>query len=551
MTGHFCLMWVLGISAFADVKANAAITPTNEGIARVLGMWNKPDAPGMTWVVVSNGAVIQQGAFGLANLENHIPITTATRFNIGSMSKQFTALAVLKLERQRRLSLDDDIRRFVPELPDYGVNLTLRHLLHHTSGLQEWDQLIHLAGWRLDDVFTHQNVLSIIKSRKELNFKPGEQFSYSNSGYSLLATLVERVTGVPFADWMKTNVFAPLGLEGAVVHDNPGMLIERRAESYLPAGGGRFRRLTDNGTMLGSSSIYCSPEEFAKYLQAFDDPRRTNELARLTETSPLNNGQKNNYAGGVELGSYKGLTTISHGGIWAGFRAFMVRFPEKHLSIALFSNHGSVDPERIVFQLADAVLQKALDSVKETRQEIDLDTAALDACVGQYQLAPGLIITITREDNHLMSQATGYPKEPLFAESPTKFFFKVEDSTISFVPNGSGVSHLILNRQGQIMQATRMEFSPPSTKDLLDFVGSYFNDDLETSYTMQVKHTRLLISHARHGDIELTPAGVGTFTADQWWLGQVTFSRDERKVVTGFQVTGGRIRPVLFRKKIT
>jgi CubicO group peptidase (beta-lactamase class C family) len=521
-----------------------------ERVAKVLEEWSKPDAPGAAWIVVSDRQVIAQGAFGIANLEQRTPITAATRFNLGSMSKQFTALAVLRLEKEGKLSLDDSVHRWLPELPDYGKTITLRHLIHHTSGLQDWDQLLHLAGWRLEDVITNEQVLRIIRVSKELNFEPGERFAYSNSGYSLLAAVIERCAREPFSVWMTANVFQPLGLDGACVQDDVGMVLPQRAESYLAAGGGHFRHIPDNAAILGASSIYCSIEVFTKYLEAFDDPRRSELLARQTELAALNSGGANSYACGVELGHYKGFATVSHGGGWAGFRTLMLRFPERKLSIALFSNHGSIDPAPLVSQIADIYLGiESAISAKTARHEIELESSVLNRYVGQYELAPGLIISITKEGNQLMSQATGFPKEPLFAESKDAFFFKVEKSTMKFVEENAGVSRLVLNRQGQEMQARRMKLAPPSMEALAEYLGDYVNPDLETKITVRVQNGHLVASHIRHRDIELISTGVDTFAGDQWWLGQLIFKRDHEKRVIAFQVPGSRIRSVLFTRR--
>jgi CubicO group peptidase (beta-lactamase class C family) len=526
----------------------AAATESSDKVANLVSIWNKAGAPGLAWVVISNRLILEQNQFGLANLEQGTPITSKTRFNIGSLSKQFTGFAVLKLAREGKLSLDQDIRATIPELPVYPQKITIRHLLHHTSGLQDWDQLLHLAGWELDDVITHEQLFHLIKSRDELLFPPGEKFLYSNSGYTLLATAIARATGREFGEWMSQNVFEPLGMRDAVIQSRSGTIIERRAASYENAGNGKFRQRIDNAAALGSGSVYCSIEDFAQYLQAWDDDALGRGLERLLEREPLSDGGANDYAFGLELGKYKGRSTIGHGGAWAGFRAFMLRFPEKHLSIALFSNHGSVDPWPLVSSMAAIYL--GLDETNApriARRELELDSATLDAYVGQYELAPGLVMTITKENGHLASQATGFPREPLFAESRTNFFFEVEDSTIAFVAGQNGlVSHLILNRQGNLMEAKKNAPFTTTPEILREYLGDYFNHDLNATYQIRLRDGALVAVHSRHSAIPLLPAERDKFSGGEWWFGEVAFRRDRESRLSGFEIRGSRIKPVWF-----
>jgi len=545
----FCLSFLSALLAFASPAA--ASNPRIERIDSLLHDWNRPEAPGLVWAVVSDGKVVGSGAFGLANLEQQTPITLATRFNIGSISKQFTALAILQLAADKKLSLDDDVHRYVPELPNYGKTITLSHLIHHTSGLQDWDQIIHLAGVRIDDVMTHPQVLRLICGRKELNFPPGDKFGYTNSGYSLLATVVERVTRASFASWMRVHVFQPLDLNEMCVQDKDDLEIPHRAESYMAAGTGNYRHIADKTAILGASSIYCSMDEFVRYLQAFDDLQRAKMLKPLEEKGTFNGGELNPYACGVVIGEHQGLRSISHEGGWAGFHTYMLRIPEKKLGVALFANHGSIEPGSLVSQIADVYL--GVDTVlppPATRREIPLEAVTLDRYVGDYALSPSLVISITREGGHLMSQATGHPRETMFAESQETFFFKVENSTISFVSDEKGaVSYLVLNRQGRTMEAKRIVFPELPAETLAEYAGDYVNDELGSQFTVRAKGGRLVLSHPRHGEIELTPTAVDRFNGDEWWVGETIFKRNAENRVESFEVPGSRIQAVRFTKR--
>jgi CubicO group peptidase (beta-lactamase class C family) len=537
-------------AAFLAMHPAKGSDPKGERVETILREWHKPDAPGLAWAVVFDGKVIGQGAFGVADLEHRVPITSATRFNIGSMSKQFTALAVLQLAKEKKLALDDDVHRFVPELPSFGQKITLDQLIHHTSGLQDWDQIIHLAGIRLDDAITHAQVLKLICGRKELNFLPGAEFGYTNSGYSLLATVVERTTREAFARWMRAHVFQPLGLGEMYVQDRETAAMADRAESYVAAGTGTFRHIPDKTAILGASSIYCSMDEFVKYLRAFDDPARAAGLNDLTNKGRFNGGATNSYACGIYVGEHKGLTALSHEGGWAGFHTFMLRIPEKKLGVALFSNHGSLEPGSLVSQIADVYL--GVDSIqppRAARQEIAVDAETLDRYVGDYALSPSLIISITRDGDHLLSEATGHAREMMFAESKETFFFKVENSTITFVVDEKGLSsHLVVNRQGRTMEARRIVFPALSSEALGDYAGDYVSDELGSRFTVRAKGGGLCVVHARHGEIGLTATAPDHFTGDEWWLGQVIFQRNAENRVVAFAVPGSRIQPVRFTR---
>jgi hypothetical protein len=319
----------------------------------------------------------------------------------------------------------------------------------------------------------------------------------------------------------------------------------------VAAGRGTFRHIPDKTAILGASSIYCSMDEFVKYLQAFDDPGRASRLTDLTKKGTFTGGATNSYACGIYVGEHKALTAISHEGGWAGFHTFMLRIPEKKLGVALFSNHGSIEPGSLVSQIADVYLGiETIEPPPSARREIALDAATLDHYVGDYALSPSLIISIVRDGNHLTSEATGHARERMFAESNETFFFKVENSTITFVPDGQGaVSHLIVNRQGRTMEARRIVFPRLSNETLAEYAGDYFNDELGSHFAVQRKDDHLVLAHARHGEMPLTPTAVDCFNGSEWWIGRVLFKRDTRNHVTSFEVPGSRIKPVVFCRK--
>lgn len=234
-------------------------------VDRLFTPWDRPDSPGAAVLVMRGDEILYRHGYGSAQLEYEIPITPATVFHIASISKQLTAFSIHLLEQQGKLSLDDDVRRHVPEVPDFGKTITLRHLIHHTSGLSDQWELLILGGWRMDDVITHDQIMTMVRHQRELNFDPGEEHLYCNTGYTLLAEVVHRVTGQSFRDWTQANIFEPLGMTSTHFHDDHEMIVKNRAYSYQPDGDG-FKKSVLSYANAGATSLFTTVEDLAKWI---------------------------------------------------------------------------------------------------------------------------------------------------------------------------------------------------------------------------------------------------------------------------------------------
>lgn len=233
--------------------------PLTKKVDQLFATWDKPESPGAAIAVIKDGVVVYKRGYGSANLEYNVPITPQTVFHVASVSKQFTAFAIALLAHQGKLSLDDDIRKHLPEVPDFGKKITIRHLIHHTSGLRDQWTLLGMAGWRLDDVITKEHILKMVRHQKELNFDPGAENLYSNTGYTLLAVIVERVSGQSFRDYTDANIFKPLGMTNTHFHDDHERIVKNRAYSYSPAGpGGGFKAAPLNYANVGATSLFTT-----------------------------------------------------------------------------------------------------------------------------------------------------------------------------------------------------------------------------------------------------------------------------------------------------
>ena len=337
-------------------------TPAASAAARIdaiFAPWATADVPGCAVSVMEGGDVVLARGYGAANLEYGIPITPQSVFHVASVSKQFTALAVALLAEGGRLSWDDDIRRHVPELPDYGVPITLRHLAQHTSGIRDQWSLLQMAGWRWGgDVITQADVLDLLTRQAALHFRPGTEHLYSNSGYTLLAVAVERVSGQSLRAFTDERIFGPLGMTRTTFRDDHTLLVRDRAYAYEADGAGGHRLSIPDFAIVGASSLFTTVEDLARWNRNF----RTGEVGgrdavrQIQETTTLANGAQVSYAYGLVHGTHRGRRTVGHGGTDAGYRSEFLRFPEEDLAVAVLCNVRTTDPARLARDVADVVL---------------------------------------------------------------------------------------------------------------------------------------------------------------------------------------------------
>jgi CubicO group peptidase (beta-lactamase class C family) len=343
----------------AAAAAGGAEAPPPAEIDRVFADLDRPDSPGCALAVVREGKVAYERGYGLANLEHHVAITPHTVFDIGSTSKQFTAAAIHLLAAEGRLSLDDDVRRWVTELPAYDTGpITIRHLLHHTSGLRDYLELMELTGARFEDVSTDDDALSLLARQKAANFAPGAEWLYSNSGFFLLSIVVKRASGRSLREFAAERIFAPLGMRETHFHDDHTMVVPNRATGYERAKAGGFTIDMSNFEQTGDGSVYTTVEDLVRWDRNFYDPIVGGRplIDGLLRPGVLRSREPLKYASGLNIDAYRGLTTVSHGGSWAGYRAELLRFPEQRLSVICLCNVSDARPSRRARQVAELFL---------------------------------------------------------------------------------------------------------------------------------------------------------------------------------------------------
>lgn len=325
--------------------------------------WHRPDSPGAAVLVLRNGEVVHAKGYGMASLEQGVPIRPHTIFDIASVSKQFGAFAVALLEADGLLSADDPVHRYIPELPDFGHTITLRHLVHHTSGIRDWPGTLSAGGWDYQDVLSFEQILRMAFQQQELNFVPGSEYSYSNTGYNLLAEVVARVSGRSFREFTEERIFRPLGMTRTHFQDDHDEVVPGRADSYRRGPGGEWRTVVNSLTALGSSSLFTTVEDLARWVGNFETRAVGGAavLARVHERGVLNGGDTIPYAWGHSLGYHRGAERWSHTGSWAGFRTVLHRFPEHRFAVIVLANAADMNPSALADRVVDLYLGDLLD----------------------------------------------------------------------------------------------------------------------------------------------------------------------------------------------
>jgi CubicO group peptidase (beta-lactamase class C family) len=377
--------------------AEPLATDPAKRIEQVVAAMIEEDGPGASIAVARDGKIIYSKGFGHAELEHDAHNTPQTIFHIASISKQFTAFSIAMLADQGKLSVDDDIRKYLPEIHDFGTPITIRQLIYHTSGLRDQWNLLVMAGWRMDDVITKNQIMRVISRQRELNFKPGDQHNYCNTGYTLLAEIVSRVSGKPFPEWAKENIFVPLGMNNTLFYDDHERIVPNRAYSYYNDVNG-YKKSVLSYANVGATSLFTTVEDLSKWAMNFENTKvgNANVMAMMEQRAILNKGDTISYAFGQEIEKYKGLKTVSHGGADAGYRTFLLRFPDQKFSVSVFSNLASFNTYQLGYTIADAYLADLLkaDTIKkqtppaqEAKPAFDTSTKKLSDYIGRFYSA--------------------------------------------------------------------------------------------------------------------------------------------------------------------
>lgn len=556
MKKHLIILVVSVLLTACFIRANDGETALKK-IDGFFSAMTGQGKPGAAIAIVKDGKVLLTKGYGMANLEYDAAITPQTVFDIASLSKQFTGLAIAMLETQGKISIDDDIRKYIPEVPDFGKTITLRHLIHHTSGLRDWPEALAMAGYRFEDLISFEHIMKWVSRMKKLNFEPGTEYLYSNTNYNLLAEVVKRVTGQTFREWMTAHIFKPLEMTGTHVHDSSNEIVKNRAYSYELNKSGKYVKSAENLTAYGSSSLYTTIEDMAKWMINLESGTVGGKAALETffSTGTLNNGKAINYAYGIGVSQYKGLKTFSHSGSWAGFTTYLLYFPDHSFAVTVFLNYPK-SAGKLAHKIAALYMDKyARESeykpkTASSAAKIDFKPGALDKFTGKYRLYPGFSIEITREGNALMAQATRQQKLPIYPESENTFFYTHVNAYIVFHKDKNGnVNRITFSQNNNERACERIETTTLPIESLKQYEGVFYCSELDARYSMLVKNGTLTLIHSRHDDLSLEPLRQDVFASNIWAFRIITFNRGNNNRITGFTVDGGRVRDYFFSKR--
>ncbi len=507
----------LMLLALACACALAAAPPA-DAPAKVDGIFAKWTAstPGCAVGVATDGVPVLAKGYGMADLEHDVPITAQSIFEAGSVSKQFTAAAVLLLARDGKLSLDDQVRKYIPELPDYGSSLTIRHMLNHTSGLRDWGSVAAIGGWpRTRRVHTQANMLDIASRQKALNFVPGTHWSYSNTGYNLAAMIVTRVSGKPFPEFTHERLFVPLNMTHTSWRDDFTRVVKGRAIAY--SGGPDFHTDMPFEDVYGNGGLLTTVGDLLKWNEHFDAPKAGDAELIADQQRPghFNDGRPHGYGLGLFLEMYKGLREVNHSGSTAGYQAFLTRLPEQRVSVAVLCNVSSATPAAYAHQVADVYLGDRAKTSQATPH--GLTAAQINADHGLYRSTlTGLALTIGAEpDNrHWTFDAQG---------------------AVATDAYGTGETY------------QRVDEWSPSASALAAYAGTYASDEAETEMTTTIEAGHLELKRRPDISIPLTPIYLDAFKADT--LGTIIFRRDPAGQITAFSVVQDRVWDLRFTQR--
>lgn len=547
----------LCIGICSVVRAQKINSELENRIDGIFQAWNKNYVPGGVVGIVEGGELIFSKAYGMASLEYDIPNEVSTVFNIASVSKQFTAFAILLLEQQGKLSLDDEVRKYLYEVPDFGHPITIRHLLNHTSGLRNFQNLLALAGWRRGEPMTNEDLLRYLNKQKELNFLPGAEYLYCNTGFNIVTTIVERLTGETFEDWTKANIFEPLGMKNSGYRRDMEAVHKFTATSYEGDEAEGFTQPLKFWTYLGNGNIYTTIEDLTKWLNNFREPKLGGQdlIDKLTEKGQLNDGSFLSYGLGIGVGTYRGLMTYRHGGSIGGYRSNMVYFPEQELGIILLSNFSSAAPTDKVKAIADLLLEGAFTETLPqpkpdqpiSRTKVDYDIAQFQPYVGEYYVGEGQSIVLSSKEGRMYVYATGLLPAPLelLASSEQTFFVENIPIDVRLTETADGVSYRVrLEFEGKKLDG----FKVADLDAYKDLPGRYYSPELDTYYTLKQEGDYFVVQHARHLDFRLIPHGKDQLLGTNYFFRTVKLVRGKANKIKGIRVSNGRVRNLLFEK---
>jgi CubicO group peptidase (beta-lactamase class C family) len=551
------LLWL----APASASPAAAPADVRAKVDAVFREYDRSDSPGCALGVYRDGKILFERGYGMANLELGIANSPQSVFDIGSTSKQFTAFSIHLLAREGKLSLDDDVRKWIPEIPSYGKTVTIRHLLHHTSGLRDYIEVMALQGMQEEDWTTDADALAAIARQKATNFAPGDEYLYSNSGFFLLGVIVHRASGQSLRDFAAARIFGPLGMRHTQFNDSHTRIVPNRATGYAKADGGGFGINMGDWEQVGDGAVQTTVEDLQLWDQNFYEPKVGDRalLDEMLTVGVLNNGKKLTYASALVRDAYRGLPTVSHGGAWVGYRAQLLRFPQQHFSVACLCNLAEANPTALAYGVADVYLASQLQPVEapkpaaKSAAPVKVSAAELQRLVGAYRESSSFeVLTLDARQGQLEAK-WGRRTVHLVPTAPGRFRLEGLASgprDVEVVAGSPGPRPKLRISWTEDGEAETEIYEPvtlwsPGPAELRGFAGRYTSEEVDATWTLTVEGDQLFIRHRGQPEDALRPTVDGIFVVRGMIL---AFQKDASGRVTGFTVNEGRARGIGFRK---
>lgn len=540
MSRAFVALACLGLSA--NVAVAQLAVPVQRGVDSVFAHLDRTDSPGCAVGVSEQGRMVYTRGYGMADLQHRVAIGPQSIFHVASISKQFTAMAVALLAEEGRLSLDDDVRKYIPELPTYEAPITIRQLMHHTSGLRDQWNLLGYAGWRFPtDLITEQDVMQIVVRQKALNFRPGAEYVYSNTGFTLLAVIVQRASGQSLAQYAQARFFGPLGMRNTHFHDDYSMIVPGRTSAYAPRAGGGWRISIPTFDTYGATSLFSTAEDLLLWMANLDTPPAgAAEMIRAAQTSAvLNDGTPTNYGYGLTLNTWRGVRAIGHGGADAGYRAYVERYPDQGVAVAVLCNAANAGPNNLARAVAARVLidRLPMPMVEARSPEHAPTPSAREAWAGVYRDTVSQTVLRVRiaGDSVLANDVR------LAFGSDTTATTSAMEGWFSLQPRGGATTIRVHPKGTRQRVFVRQADALPN---LSAYTGTYASAELDVQYVLTLRDGTLRIVHGKLGEMPLQSAGRDAFTTTSGTT--MLFQRDRRGRLTGFTLNDARVRGVSF-----
>ena len=525
----------------------------------VFQAFDRSDSPGCAVGVYQDGKIRYARGYGMASLELGVALSPRSVLDVGSISKQFTAMSILMLQKEGKLSLDDPLRKYFPEMPPYAGKITLRRALSQTSGLRDIYGLMSqtertFAGDTID-------ALRLITRSAEPNYTPGERYLYTNSGWILAAQIVYRLTGKTIAQFAQERIFGPLGMHDTRYVADARMVVPNVAESYAPQPGGGFRdaRSMYDGSIMGAGAVHTSIEDFGRWLENYDAAtvggrdiiETMTTPTKLNDGLPAMSGPTQAYAIGLNVGTLRGLRVVSHGGVWAGFRGHFLRFPDQHFAVATFCNLTTSGPDSLARKVAGIYLAEQMqpDSARtwtvalEGAPRVEAAPANLRPLVGVWRNVERGEVRRTRLVGDTLFSGFG-ERTPIVPLGDGRY--RAGDSELRFEGNAASPSRMIVRTTSETVMYARADTVALTPAQLAEYAGSYRNDEVETTQVWKVEKGQLVVyaNDRRLGVLE--PAYKDGFTRGGNTV--VDVQRDAKGRITGYLIEAGRVRHLRFAK---